>query len=63
MECTLDANRDACPCTYLACDRRGKCCACVAHHRKHKEIPGCFFSKEAEMSYDRSINRFVKENK
>lgn len=29
---------------------------CVAHHRDHDEgVPGCFFSKKAEATYDRSI--------
>jgi len=61
MECTLEENLAACTCTY-DCEKRGKCCACVAYHRKMKQIPGCFFSKEAERSYDRSIRRFIKDN-
>jgi hypothetical protein len=28
-----------------------------------KQIPGCFFTKEGERSYDRSFRRFVMENK
>lgn len=41
---------------------RGKCCACVAHHRDHDEgVPGCFFSKEAEATYDRSIENLARD--
>ncbi|MGD0234517.1 MAG: DUF6485 family protein [Syntrophorhabdales bacterium] len=63
MDCIAEENLSACTCTYMSCDRRGKCCACIAYHRKQQEIPGCFFSKEAERSYDRSISRFMKEHK
>jgi hypothetical protein len=28
-----------------------------------KQIPGCFFTKEGERSYDRSFRRFVMDNK
>ena len=62
MECTVAHNLAACTCTY-DCERRGKCCECVAYHRSLKQIPGCFFSKEAEKTYDRSFSRFVKESK
>lgn len=61
MECTIDKNKSNCTCTY-DCERRGKCCECVAYHRKMKQIPGCFFSREAERSYDRSFRRFLMEN-
>lgn len=45
------------------CPRHGKCCACVAHHRDHNEgVPGCFFSKEAEATYDRSIKALAKDH-
>ena len=48
-------NTRPCPCTYN-CPRHGKCCECVAHHRDHGEgVPGCFFSPEAEATYDRSV--------
>lgn len=48
-------NKRPCPCTYN-CPRHGKCCDCVAHHRDNNEgVPGCFFSLEAEATYDRSI--------
>jgi len=63
MECTVEKNKEACTCTYEGCDKKGKCCECVAYHRKMKQIPGCFFSKDGERSYDRSYRRFVMENK
>lgn len=45
------------------CSRHGKCCACVAHHRDHNEgVPGCFFSKEAEATYDRSTKALAKDH-
>jgi len=63
MECTIEQNKTTCTCTYDSCGKKGKCCECVAYHRKMKQIPGCFFSKEGEKSYDRSFKRFVMENK
>jgi hypothetical protein len=32
----------------------------VEYHRRAGELPGCFFPKEAELTYDRSISSFVK---
>lgn len=49
-----------CTCTY-PCSRQGKCCECVAYHRRMGEVPGCFFSKGAEKTYDRSIEAFYKD--
>lgn len=61
MNQRCDNVRD-CPCTY-DCPRHGKCCACVAHHRDHNEgVPGCFFSKEAEATYDRSIEALARDH-
>ncbi|MEN9979611.1 MAG: DUF6485 family protein [candidate division WOR-3 bacterium] len=59
MECNLKANRKNCTCTYEPCARKGRCCECVAYHRQHGEIPGCFFSPEAERTHDRSIDRLI----
>lgn len=61
MECIVEKNMKVCACTY-PCERRGKCCECVAYHRAKKQLPGCFFSKEAEKTYDRSVRRFLEEN-
>jgi hypothetical protein len=62
MDCIFEKNLAACTCTY-DCDKRGKCCECVAYHRSLRQLPGCFFTKAGEASYDRSIANFLKENK
>ena len=49
-----------CPCTY-SCSRHGKCCECVSYHLRGGEFPACFFSAEAEKTYDRSFPRLVKD--
>lgn len=37
--------------------------SCVVYHRDHNEgVPGCFFSKEAEATYDRSIKALAKDH-
>lgn len=53
-------NPDKCHCTY-ACERRGNCCACIAFHRPQGQFPACFFTPEAEKSYDRSFARLVAD--
>jgi len=60
MDFKKEANKAKCACTYLTCPRRGDCYACVEHHVDRKEIPACFFSKEGEKTYDRSITNFFK---
>jgi len=52
-----------CTCTYISCHRRGKCCECVAYHRASGEVPGCFFSKTGEKTYDRSIENLYEDYK
>ena len=37
------------------------CCGCVAYHLRGNEFPACFFSKEAEATYDRSLSRLMKD--
>ena len=59
MDCRVDVNLKGCTCTY-SCERRGKCCECVRHHRENGEMPGCFFSPDAERTYDRSIENFIR---
>ena len=49
-----------CPCTY-SCGKHGKCCECIAYHTRSGEFPACFFSKEAEKTYDRSLARLLKD--
>lgn len=63
MECKIEENLKACPCTYLGCERKGKCCDCLKYHLTRNELPACCFSKEAEKTYDRSIGNFIEEQK
>lgn len=53
-------NTIKCNCTY-PCPRHGKCCECVAYHLRGGEFPACFFSKQAEASYDRGLSRLIKD--
>lgn len=60
MACNNTVN---CTCTYTSCHRHGKCCECVAYHRTSGEVPGCFFSKAGERTYDRSIENLYRDYK
>lgn len=60
MKCTAEARGRECTCTSRSCDKHGKCCLCVAYHRRLNELPCCFFPPEAERSYDRSIECFKR---
>ena len=60
MECKQKDMLKNCTCTYTSCSKRGKCCECVMYHRENGEIPGCFFPPEAEKSYDRSVENFIR---
>lgn len=62
MECEVDRNLEKCNCTYPGCPRKGKCCECIAYHRKNGELPACYFTAEQEKSWDRSVEYFVKVN-
>jgi len=62
MECKIEENLKNCNCTY-PCNRKGKCCECIAHHRALGELPACYFPKEAEKTYNRSIEYFLKLQK
>ncbi|NLY47491.1 MAG: DUF1326 domain-containing protein [Clostridiales bacterium] len=55
------SNTTPCPCTYTSCSRHGRCCSCVAYHRRSGEVPGCFFSREEEKTYDRSIENLYRD--
>lgn len=52
-------NKD-CKCTYPGCTRHGICQECVAYHRVKGELPACYFSPDAEKTYDRSIRRYLE---
>ncbi|WP_245574437.1 DUF6485 family protein [Desulfovirgula thermocuniculi] len=56
----MEKNKAQCTCTYEPCSRKGKCCECVAYHRRYNQLPGCFFPPEVEKTYDRSYARFVE---
>ncbi len=62
MECNKEENAKSCACTYSSCDKRGLCCACVVYHRDRGELPGCFFTKKGERTYDRSIKNYMKNH-
>jgi len=61
MECQKERNIQNCPCTYPGCPRKGICCECIRHHRENNELPACYFSAEAEKTYDRSIEAFIRD--
>jgi len=63
MNCKKEKNAANCSCTYEPCSRKGVCCDCVAYHRENGELPGCYFTPEAERSYDRSIANFIRTTK
>jgi hypothetical protein len=60
MECKQAKNLRQCPCTYDPCERKGLCCECIRYHLKSRELPGCCFSRDAEKTYDRSFEHFVR---
>ncbi len=60
MECQIEGTRATCTCTYEPCPRKGKCCECIAYHRRRDELPGCVFPPEVERTYDRSFRRFAR---
>lgn len=60
MKCTIEKNKRTCACTYPSCSRRGRCCECVTYHQQLGELPGCFFTPEEEITYDRSVAFFVR---
>lgn len=60
MDCKKETNKKACTCTATTCSNIGVCCDCVKYHREIQEIPGCFFPKAAERTWDRSIANFIR---
>ena len=41
MECRKEENLQDCACTSEDCERRGRCCECVAYHRGKDQLPSC----------------------
>ncbi|HDP24500.1 MAG TPA: hypothetical protein ENN34_03555 [Deltaproteobacteria bacterium] len=60
MECKEEKNRSICNCTYEPCSRKGLCCDCLHYHRRKGQLPACFFPADAEKTYDRSIENFIR---
>jgi len=60
MDCKKQENLKHCTCTYLACDKTGVCCDCIAYHLAQRQLPGCCFPPEAEKTYDRSFEAFAR---
>ena len=59
-ECKVEQNTADCNCTYEPCSRKGICCECIRYHWQSGELPACYFSKDVERTYDRSIERFIQ---
>lgn len=61
MDCkNMKKNLQICNCTYEPCSRKGHCCECLYYHRQMDQLPACFFNKQDERTYDRSVSRFIK---
>jgi hypothetical protein len=60
MECKKDANLARCNCSYGSCSRKDVCCDCLAYHLKSRELPACCFPADAERTYDRTFEHFVR---
>jgi hypothetical protein len=56
-------NKASCTCTYEPCSRKGKCCECIAYHKRSGELPGCLFPKDVEATFDRSAAAFKRSAK
>ncbi|MBI5323794.1 MAG: cytosolic protein [Ignavibacteriae bacterium] len=59
MDCKIENNLKRCNCTYNPCSRKGNCCDCITYHIRSRELPACFFPKDAERTYDRSYEHFA----
>jgi hypothetical protein len=57
--CSLEKNKQMCNCTY-PCSRKGVCCECIEYHRSSGELPACYFNKEYEATYNRSVNNYMQ---
>lgn len=60
MDCQKEKNLDNCACTYEPCARKGMCCECLSYHLKSRQLPACCFPPDAERTYDRSFEYFVR---
>ncbi|HCZ06271.1 MAG TPA: hypothetical protein DHV12_03910 [Thermotogae bacterium] len=63
MNCVnQERNLERCNCSYPSCPRKGICCECIAYHRSHGELPACYFTKDQEATWNRSISYFIQCN-
>ncbi len=60
MDCKRNENLENCTCSSMGCSLRGVCCDCVSKHLAKRQLPGCFFSAEAEKTFDRSFEHFAR---
>lgn len=60
MDCKQTQNTKSCNCTYEPCARKGICCECLRYHLASRELPACYFSRDAERTYDRSFEHFAR---
>ncbi|PLX40686.1 MAG: hypothetical protein C0608_08005 [Deltaproteobacteria bacterium] len=63
MECRKQGENSNCACTYTSCARHGICCECIEYHRSKGQMVACYFTPEAEGTYDRSIKHFIEDYK
>ena len=49
-------------CSYAGCKTAGLCCEYLHYYRKNGQLPACYFTDDAEKTYDRSIAHFIKNN-
>jgi hypothetical protein len=61
--CPHQENPVDCTCTYTSCPRHGKCCECIAYHRRSGEFPACLFSPKEEKTYDRSLSALLRDRR
>ena len=53
-------NMKRCNCSYVPCDKKGNCCACIQYHLNMKELPACAFPDDVEKTFDRSFAKFCQ---
>lgn len=49
-EIFMACNSENCICPYTECERHGKCCDCINHHRKDGSLVNCLKSMLEEQS-------------
>lgn len=60
MNCNQQKNMENCNCTYEPCAKKGNCCECLRYHLSSRQLPACCFPADAEKTYDRSFEHFVR---